>query len=459
MGELKETLESGNAIIVCDTNVYLHVYSYSPNYSEYAIACLNVIKDYLRMPSMIEVEYNKHYLDCFKQMSNRIINAKENFIKAISKAQDSTLSININLQKLGFEEVEELNTSLNQSYNNMIRMVEDFFGVREEALNLLVNGWGGVDRVYELYDFMVKNNQILPDFSQLELYRICEEGARRYKNQVPPGYKDDKDRKNGLSKYGDLIWWKEVIRYAKRNKCDVYLVTDDVKGDWWGEDKKLRPELVTEFETIGKKVYAFTANKFYEAVGVEYNISVPDMVECALNLTDTDYCERISDNVFDTIIDKFLYNGMDYIVGELTDSGSFGIDEFELISYSYEDGYQSNREDNDIYYHLEYNINLSGYSYDYWGKDDETKNNIVSPGNYHEFKGKIIVELKRKADIFVDFINEDSFESVDIVDGRLEESFYKSWNEPNGYNICTKCGNNINYQNDAGDGFCLDCTG
>mgnify|MGYP001116795102 FL=1 len=183
------------------------------------------------------------------------------------------------------------------------------------------------------------------------------------------------------------------------------------------------------------------------------------MVECALNLTDTDYCERISDNVFDTIIDKFLYNGMDYIVGELTDSGSFGIDEFELISYSYEDGYQSNREDNDIYYHLEYNINLSGYSYDYWGKDDETKNNIVSPGNYHEFKGKIIVELKRKADIFVDFINEDSFESVDIVDGRLEESFYKSWNEPNGYNICTKCGNNINYQNDAGDGFCLDCTG
>lgn len=54
---IKETLERGNTIIVCDTNVYLHVYSYSPNYSEYALSCLNMIKDYLYMPSVIEIEY------------------------------------------------------------------------------------------------------------------------------------------------------------------------------------------------------------------------------------------------------------------------------------------------------------------------------------------------------------------------------------------------------------------
>ncbi len=458
MEKIKESLESGNTIVVCDTNVYLHIYSYSPNYSEYAISCLDVIKDYLRMPSMIALEYTKHYQYCFKQMGNRIIDAKNNYIRQITKAQDSTLSVNMNLKKLGFVEIEDLNESLNQQYATMMNTVIEFFENRGGALDLLANGWGEVDRVYEIYEYMVNNNQILSAFSQLDLYRICEEGARRYKKQLPPGYKDDNGKKNGFNKYGDLIWWKEVIQYAKRNKCDVYLVTDDVKEDWWGNDNKLRSELVTEFKKTGQTIYAFTANTFYEAIGTEYNISVPDMVQCALNLTDADYCERISDNVFDTIIDKLLYNGMDYIVGELTDSGAFGLDEFELLSYSYESSSRLNREGSDIYYLLEYNVTLSAYSYDYWGKDDETKNNILSPENYHEFKGRITVELKRKADIFVDFVNEDSFEAVEIIDGSLEESLYKRWDEIDGYTTCPKCGNDINYQNDAGDGFCLDCT-
>ena len=32
MADIRKILESGNAVVVCDANVYLHVYSYSPAY-------------------------------------------------------------------------------------------------------------------------------------------------------------------------------------------------------------------------------------------------------------------------------------------------------------------------------------------------------------------------------------------------------------------------------------------
>ena len=246
MEKIKESLESGNTIVVCDTNVYLHIYSYSPNYSEYAISCLDVIKDYLRMPSMIALEYTKHYQYCFKQMGNRIIDAKNNYIRQITKAQDSTLSVNMNLKKLGFVEIKDLNESLNQQYATMMNTVIEFFENRGGALDLLANGWGEVDRVYEIYEYMVNNNQILSAFSQLDLYRICEEGARRYKKQLPPGYKDDNGKKNGFNKYGDLIWWKEVGldvqlytgRTIESNNFYVKIQADDPEIDMfaggWG---------------------------------------------------------------------------------------------------------------------------------------------------------------------------------------------------------------------------------
>ena len=44
--------------------------------------------------------------------------------------------------------------------------------------------------------------------------------------------------------------------------------------------------------------------------------------------------------------------------------------------------------------------------------DDETKEVILSPGSYHEFEGTLQVALKRQADMFVDFENEDSFEEL-----------------------------------------------
>ena len=465
--DIKSILQKNKTIIVCDANVYLHIYSYSPDYSDYAIKCLNAVKDSLVMPSMVEIEYKKHQPACFKQMNGRINGAKSNFLKQISKAKNDSLSVSINLKKLGFKEIDELNDEIEQKYIEMVKVVEDFFTDRELTMNLITNGWGSNDCVLEIYNYIVSKGNVLKPFSQLELYRLCEDGKKRYSKLKPPGYKDDK--KDGLSKYGDLIWWKEVLRYVKNNKCDLILVTDDVKEDWWEKlddgSIALRNELIDEFAKTGQKIYPYTSQSFFDEVRASYYIDEPDMVQYALSLTDEAYCERISDKVFDKVINELTYNGMDYVDSENNHVGSLGIDEFDVEKYDFLEGEQANREEDDVYYVLTYWVKLSAYSFEYFGRDDETKDIILSPGAYHEFEGKIQIGLKRNADIFVDFENEDSFEEVEIVDGSLEETVYKPCFEEDddeysegAYTTCPTCGKAINHLNDAGNGFCIECT-
>ena len=54
--------------------------------------------------------------------------------------------------------------------------------------------------------------------------------------------------------YGDLILWFQIIDYAKEKKCPIIFVTNDVKEDWWQQEKDdktkdtPRHELLYEFK-------------------------------------------------------------------------------------------------------------------------------------------------------------------------------------------------------------------
>lgn len=55
--------------------------------------------------------------------------------------------------------------------------------------------------------------------------------STRVSGRVPPGYKDNKKNEN---KFGDLVFWKEIIDYCSSNKTysTAVLITDDNKPDW-----------------------------------------------------------------------------------------------------------------------------------------------------------------------------------------------------------------------------------
>jgi hypothetical protein len=102
-----------------------------------------------------------------------------------------------------------------------------------------------------------------------EIYKI---GNKRYEHEIPPGYKDkdkDKDNKEGVRKFGDLILWLQIVDKAKDTKKPIILVTDDMKDDWWLRSKGRiigpRPELVDEIHSSASvKFYLYQADRFME---------------------------------------------------------------------------------------------------------------------------------------------------------------------------------------------------
>ena len=64
-----------------------------------------------------------------------------------------------------------------------------------------------------------------------EFARLKDSGEARYAHDVPPGYKD---RRKELNRYGDLLFWQDVIADARRRGAErVVVLTRDRKEDWY----------------------------------------------------------------------------------------------------------------------------------------------------------------------------------------------------------------------------------
>src|ERR1700757_3463653 len=69
--------------------------------------------------------------------------------------------------------------------------------------------------------------------------------------------------------YGDLIIWKELLNFAKKNKTALIFVTDDRKEDWWtienGKTIRPREELIKEFfDLTGVRILIYNAENFLQ---------------------------------------------------------------------------------------------------------------------------------------------------------------------------------------------------
>ena len=106
-----------------------------------------------------------------------------------------------------------------------------------------------------------------------------KEGEVRYRNLVPPGYEDAppfESKKKGLQRYGDLIVWKEILRYAKEKKKPVLFVCNDLKNDYYHyEGRKStnipRHELIKEFQDeTGQLFWMYSLKDFINKLEEKY---------------------------------------------------------------------------------------------------------------------------------------------------------------------------------------------
>lgn len=145
----------------------------------------------------------------------------------------------------------------------------------------------------ELRDLITSafENKIGSSLTKNELENIYKEGEKRYASKIPPGYMDNK--KEGsyyfkeneyIRKYGDLIFWKEIIKHAKTQKLKyLVLVTGDVKEDWWEEKRgrkiSARKELLNEIykECPDLEVfYLYNTSSFLQFAKKEIDNNIKD---------------------------------------------------------------------------------------------------------------------------------------------------------------------------------------
>lgn len=202
-----------------------------------------------------------------------------------------------------------------------------------------------LDNLISVFDQKVSNKM-----SNEELGKIYVEGESRYKDRIPPGFKDS--QKHGNEKYGDLVIWKQIIAHINESnlKNDVIFVTDDGKEDWWLEHRGIRnphPMLIEEFyEETKQKIYFYTSEMFLKYASERINAAVSqdvidEVVEVREN-TSTSSQEPHLDSPnanYKVITEEELMNQMHFFIQNVKTGGYIGLRRFVtefLASQDYE---------------------------------------------------------------------------------------------------------------------------
>lgn len=457
---IKELIDNGYDVVI-DTNVLLNVYRYSPEFSEFALNCLKAVGEHIILPATVRMEFAKHYRREFAEMERRFEKAIKETANQIERSKTKILSSCNTLEHLQFQDVDELRLELDKKLDDVKKELDKYYE-NHAAVNLIQHSWAGTDHLLGFVGTIDQDDSVMPAPTQEDIYRWCDEGEMRYKSEIPPGFKDAKN-KDGVRKYSDLILWEETLRYAKNNLTNIIFVTDDVKADWWeyvGGTNQFHTKLMTEFsKTTGQTIFPLTSHDFYMDISDDYGIEKTDAVEIALRMTDEDYCLNISDNVFGEVEIELMYNAGNYINMESAHIGSEGIDEFDISNYAFVRAERISRDTSHVIYEFTFDVTVEGTSYDYLGRDDDTKEVIRSEGKSHVFEGQITIQVEREAEVFYDFEDDNSYENVSIVGGELEEiSFHDYSTDPGEFGYCPRCGRPLNFDNSAGNGFCRECT-
>ncbi|MBT9299768.1 PIN-like domain-containing protein [Pseudomonas sp. TAE6080] len=245
----------GECIFVVDTNVLTGIYKYSDETRDALYRVIGSLGERLWVPYQVMFEY----------LDNRakiVFDQSKLYASAISKLEELKSDIDVPTRPpfVSAEIYEDFCRSAE-------RVLEDLKSRRDLHEARITN-----DDVKEHLAVLL-DGKIGPGYSSAILEALAVEGDRRYSQKIPPGFEDkDKHKGSVLTKeinkrYGDLIFWKQILDKAKESGTSVILVTGERKEDWWsqcgGKTIGPLPELMEEFATVtGKEFYIYSTHSF-----------------------------------------------------------------------------------------------------------------------------------------------------------------------------------------------------
>ena len=322
-------LIQNNHIIFGDTNVFLRIYDYSPEFAEFAINCLSAVRNSLYLTYTSSLEYNKHYQGKYASAKTKIENYNKRLDEITEKYKEDVSKEFERIEQYHFPDMQELKTLAIEKVTELKKLFDDYYD-NHELLVAVNEQYLEQDPIKGFVDSMFE--RVLLPYSIERLYELCDEGKKRFKKGTPPGFKDKE--KDGVRQYSDFLLWNEIIEYSAHLHKDIVFVTDDVKADWWDtvttDDgsivKIFHPKLVEEFERkTGQKIIALTSTELFKRVSQDFGIEVSDTVSMALKQTIDQYVLDIQYKAFEKIMDELAYYPSEYIDEMSADIGTEGL--------------------------------------------------------------------------------------------------------------------------------------
>ncbi len=284
--EFKDLWE--NSLFIFDTNVLLNLYRYQSSTRDALLKVMEQLGNRAWIPYHVCLEFQRNRLKVIAEQHKRFSEVRGIVRKLKSGMQNEFDGL----------QLKKRHSHINpdQLLANIEKVQKDFF----EELNKLEEksiSVNSTDEIRDRIDVLFQNSIGLPYEDQKSIDDLFSEGEDRYKNNIPPGYKDSsKDEKNpdeftylGLTykrKYGDLIIWKQIMSHAAVNELkNIIFITDDNKADWWwkvdsGGTKTIgvRPELKDEIyrEAKVENFHVYNTEGFLSYANEQLNAQVTE---------------------------------------------------------------------------------------------------------------------------------------------------------------------------------------
>ncbi|MGY0779822.1 PIN domain-containing protein [Azospirillum argentinense] len=270
-GEFDDLWRTG--LIVLDTNVLLRLFRYKQQTANDFLAILEKLEHRLWLPHQVGWEFQRRRLGKIDEARK----AYNSIVQTFRTCENAIRNEMASLKEFGIHPLLDLEkhiTALTEHLEQSIRDIEDQYSKSPPSSHYD----SLFDKISKIYTDSVGTSFSLP-----ELESIYKEGDMRYPAKIPPGFGDNKTKKDRPPQelYGDLIIWKEILRHAKDNEIGVIFVTEDTKIDWWDrtDDGKTigpLPALRREFFTETNQLFhMYRVGQFAERAAkmLELNIN------------------------------------------------------------------------------------------------------------------------------------------------------------------------------------------
>lgn len=477
--EFNEIL-SKDYVIIMDTNVLLGLYSCTPDTIQNIVDKFEENIDKFWLPNQVFEEYNRRFNKIREVELNRYNKIKTEVCKAISNTIGS-IDKNFNTySKYNIKEVEDINEEIKSKLKDIIDSTKLSLDKLQKEHSIKSKCIAEKNDI--IYNFInkLKVKSGTNGFTMMELLNIYEEGEKRYKYKMPPGFTDVKkkseDSNGGERKYGDLVVWKECLNYIKNNNKNLIFIENEIKSDWWDyteKETKIPKIMSEEFEAVTSKNEKFvmvSLDEFIRHISKRFSIDINAVGEVTKNMKFMRELEEFLDNkkkylVEDYIstneIEYFVKKINDYLIGEGVYMGNIDeVDETEIKNITIVKG--------------DYTFDSSEYEGEIEGKvicDCNSKASIyINKGVIYnaDIEAKLEIDFTLLFSIRkMDSIKEDikfsdmhicKIETKSINENYNEYSLEDDEDINDYYDICPDCGCEYGIENDGGNGFCSECS-